>query len=369
MKKNLTPFLLLVSLLILRPMISAAQGDPVMDELEFYDGKEFLLEGTLVPREMKERYYDRLPVHSKELLHSHVWYLSRTSAGLAVRFRTNTPVIAVKWEVLRDEVMNHMAPTGIKGLDLYCKDGDEWMYVNTAKPTGKESSYVLVNDASDSLRDFRLYLPLYDGLEWLKIGIESGAVIEKPQKEWSMKPIIFYGTSITQGGCASRPGMVYSNIISRKLNVECVNLGFSGNGRMEPGVNAAMANMEASMYVIDCTGNMSVDQIHQNMGPLVDTIRKKNPETPIVFVESFMHNRTWLNDSLRNSVSAKNIAMKEEFAALKQKNEKEVYYIEVKNATGADREGTVDGIHLTDLGFLRFSNYLIAEFRRLGLVE
>ncbi|HDS06245.1 MAG TPA: hydrolase [Bacteroides sp.] len=358
-----------IGLLVPGHVISSGQETSVTDRLKYYNAEEFVLEGSLVPREQKARYYDRLPLHSKEKVHPHVWYLSRTSAGLAVRFRTNSSVMGVKWEILRDEQRNHMAETGIKGLDLYCRVGDEWMYVNTAKPDGRESTYMLINDASDSLRDFRIYLPLYDGLERLEIGIEQDAVIEKPRQEWSMKPIVFYGTSITQGGCASRPGMAYSNIISRKLNVECINLGFAGNGRMEPGVNAAMADMDASLYVIDCVGNMTVEQIHQYMAPLVDTLRRKKPLTPIVFVECLMHNRTWFNDSLRNSVIEKNKALKEEYVALHDANKEEIYYIGVRDATGEDREGTVDGVHLTDLGFLRFSEHLIGEFRKLGLVK
>ncbi len=368
MHNNLILSFLFLCLLIFHQQPCPGQDPDVMDELVFYDAKGFLLEGTVIPEEQKERYFDRLPKYSKSQVHPHVWYLSRTSAGLAVKFTTNTSVIGVKWTVLRDEKMNHMAETGIKGLDLYCKVGEQWKYVNTAKPSGKENTYLLIHDSCDSLREFRLYMPLYDGIELLEIGIEGDAMIKKPRNEWSMKPIVFYGTSITQGGCASRPGMVYSNVISRKLNAECINLGFSGNGRMEPGVAAAMADMDASLYVIDCVGNMTVEQIHQNVGPLVDTLRNKRPGTPIVFIESLMFERTWFNDSLKNTVVAKNKALKEEYVNLHKRNERDVYYIGVSNATGEDREGTVDGIHLTDLGFLRFSEYLIAEFKRLDLL-
>lgn len=370
MKETTKIILIFTFMMLYQPFLSAGQESAPLEGLKYYNAEDLLLEGTVIPKEEKERYYDRLPSKAKKDVHPHVWYLSRTSAGLAVRFRTNSSIMGVKWEVLRDEQRNHMPETGIKGLDLYCKVGEEWKFVNTAKPQGKQSKYLLINDASDSLRDFRLYLPLYDGLEKLEIGIEPGALMETPVKEWSADPIIFYGTSITQGGCASRPGMVYSNIISRKLNVECINLGFAGNGRMEHGVASAMAKMDASMYIIDCVGNMTVDQIHQNVAPLVDTLRSENPDIPIVFIESLMFERAWFNDSLKNVIIENNRALKEEYVGLLQDGtEQEIYYIGVWNATGRDREGTVDGIHLTDLGFLRFSEHLIGELRRLDLVE
>lgn len=353
------------------PFVSNGQekeDEVKLKSLTYYDGNSFSLEGTVVPGLKKERTYDRLPFDSKENVHSHVWYISRTSAGLALRFQTNASKIGVRWEALRDEKLNHMAPTGVKGLDLYYKSGDEWIYINTAKPTDKTSSYLLVDGASDSLRDFRLYLPLYDGLEKVEIGIDEWATISGVESNWSMNPIVYYGTSITQGGCASRPGMAYTNIVSRKLNAPCINLGFSGNGRMEQGVAEAMADMKASMYVIDCVGNMSVDQIHQNVAPLVDILRKKTPETPIVFLESLMFERALFNDSLRELIIKKNNALREEFKTLINEGNTEVYLIEMSNATGTDREGSVDGIHLTDLGFLRLSNYLVREFRKIGLI-
>ena len=365
-----SPRSLFFTMFLLLAGICSGQETVEKEPLEYHDGKDFLLEGTSFPDSVRVRYYDRFPGYAKEMVHPHVWYLSRCAAGLSVRFRTNSPRLGVKWEILRDRQENHMPATGIKGLDLYSLVDNEWVYINTAKPSGVENKYLLTDAAEGSMREYRLYLPLYDGLEKLEIGISPGAVIERPQQEeWSMKPIVFYGTSITQGGCASRPGMAYSNIISRKLNVECMNLGFAGNGKMEQGVARLMSEIDASMYVIDCIGNMTVAQVHQNVSPLVEILRSKHPHTPIIFVESLMFERTFMNDSLRNTVVAKNKALKQEYVELARNRDGHIYYIGVRHATGKDREGTVDGIHLNDLGFLRFSEYLIEEWNDLGVIK
>jgi len=282
MYKSRSIFILLVILFSFSLQDNAAQQ---VHTVKFYGKEFFILEGTAIPDSLKENRYDRLPLSYKEHVRPPVWNLSKSSAGLSIRFITNSSSINVKWEVLNDVKMNHMAETGIKGIDLYCRSGKNWQYVNTARPTGKLNEYSLVENMPVEDREFKMYLPLYDGLLNLAVGVDSRSDIRKPAKS-IQKPIVFYGTSITQGGCASRPGMVYSNIISRKLDVDCINYGFSGNGRMEAPVAEVMAGIDASFYVIDCVPNMSAEEIHNNMIPLVDILREKNPVIPIVFVES-----------------------------------------------------------------------------------
>lgn len=342
---------------------AVSQESPAKKDNTTYYGKEsFLIEGTGVPESEKESPYDRLPASYKNKVRKPVWDLSKNSAGISIRFNTNSSSVKVKWALLNDTKMNHMAETGIKGIDLYCKVNGVWTYVNTGRPTAKENESTLISSLSPGEREFKLYLPLYDGTTKVEIGIESGSVIKKPAADKQL-PIVFYGTSILQGGCASRPGMAFTSIISRKLNVDCINFGFSGNGKMDPPVAELISGIKASYYVIDCLPNMTAKQVTDSVIPLAKTIRAKNPKTPIVFVENVEYTRAIFQADLKKSMNEKNQALKTEFNKLVQGGMKDLIYIPAAGSIGTDNEGTVDGTHLTDLGFLRYADYLIEKFR------
>lgn len=339
--------------------------EPVM---KYYRGESFLVEGTTFMDSVKENLFDRLPASYKNKVRPPVWSLSKSSAGISVSFLTNSTIIKVKWDILNDEKMNHMAATGTKGLDLYCKTENGWQFVNTARPTGKSNEFLLISNMKNGLREFKIYFSLYDGVTSLKIGIDSLSTIEKPHKAGG-KPIVFYGTSITQGGCASRPGMAHTNIISRKLDVECINFGFSGNGEMEKPIAELISGIDALFYVMDGVGNMSPEQIHQNAIPLVRILRSKHPATPIIFVECTWFEKTWFDEKSYEEIRSKNDALKSEYRKMKDMGLSNIFYIATAGATGNDHEGTVDSIHLTDLGFLRYADFLIAEFRKIKPVK
>lgn len=346
---------------------STAQQSPAKNAIKYYGKESFLIEGTGVAESEKESPYDRLPLSSKGKVRKAVWDLSKNSAGLTVRFLSNSPSINVKWGILNDTKFNHMAATGIKGVDLYCKVDGKWVYVNTGRPTGIENQAALLSSLAPGEHEFKIYLPLYDGTTHLEVGIDSSSYIKKPAPETQL-PIVFYGTSILQGGCASRPGMAFTNIISRKLNVDCYNFGFSGNGKMDPPVADAISGIKASFYVIDCLPNMTPQQVTDSVMPLAKAIRVKNPSTPIVFVENIEYARIPFEASVKKSFDDKNQALKTEFDKLKKEGMKEIYYIKSTNAIGDDNEGTVDGTHMTDLGFMRYADYLIGKFKENKLV-
>lgn len=335
---------------------------------KYYSEKYFVIEGTSFADSVKENTYDRIPLSYKNKVRKPVWDLSKSSAGISVRFLSNTTALYLKWELLNDLTMNHMAETGIKGIDLYCKIDHNWQYVNTARPAGKDNEFMLINNMSAKMREYRMYLPLYDGVEKLEIGIDSLRKIEKPVRS-NQRPIVFYGHSITQGGCASRPGMAYTNIISRKLNVECLNFGFSGNGKMEKTIAELISGIDASCYVIDCTATMSAEEVHENTIPLVEIIRSKHPATPIVFIECMMDEKAFFDDTTMNKINNKNIALKTEYEKIVKNGFSNIYYIESKGALGNDHEATVDGVHFTDLGFLRFADFLISKFHQFKLTK
>ncbi|SOE20119.1 N-terminus of Esterase_SGNH_hydro-type [Spirosomataceae bacterium TFI 002] len=355
---------LLTLLIIISPILSISQELVTPS----YFGKDyFILEGTDIADSLKESPYDRLPKAYKEKVRKAVWDLSKASAGMSIRFYSNSTSISVKWTVLNDNKMNHMAETGIKGIDLYFNNAGNWQYLNTARPQGIESESLLINNMEGEMREFKMYLPLYDGLVNIEVGIDANSVIKKPLKN-TRKPIIFYGTSITQGGCASRPGMAHTNIISRKLNTDCINFGFSGNGRMEEPIAKLISESDPAFYVIECLPNMTAEQVTERTIPLVKIIREQHPETPIVLVENFIYTQSILNKEMDEKITNLNTALMTEYTKMMEGGMEHVYYVDSKNATGDDHEGTVDGVHFTDLGFIRYADFLIEKFREFGLV-
>ena len=339
------------------------------DDIKYFGEDSFLLEGTDVADSLKENKYDRLPASYKGFVREPVWNLSKNSAGLSIRFLSNSSVITAKWELLNNFSMNHMPDTGIKGIDLYFKNNDKWQYINTGIPTGFNNEYRLIDNMDNELREYKIFLPLYDGLKKIEIGVDNSSFIQKPKKS-ERKPIIFYGTSITQGACASRPGMAHTNIISRKLDRNVINFGFSGNGRMEYPISKLISESEPAFYVIECMPNMyPPDLVSSNTIPLVDVIRSKNPNTPIVLVDLFTSPINTLDKNAVKGTNEMNNALKNEYKKMIDKGYQNIIYIESSNALGNDFEGTVDAVHFTDLGFLRYSAFLIQKFKEYNLIN
>ena len=357
-------------IIILVPVLLFSQNsDIILDNKKYYGKDFFRLEGTEVSDSLKENHYDRLPVSYKNIVRKPVWSLSKSSAGLSIRFLSNSTSISVKWKVLNDFKMNHMAESGIKGVDLYFKNKDGWQYLNTGLPKGIENEYLFIENMSKELREFKIFLPLYDGVENIEVGIDSESLIKKAEKN-NKKPIIFYGTSITQGGCASRPGMAHTNIISRKLDIDCINFGFSGNGRMEQPIAELISMSDPILYVIECMPNMyPAKNVTLKTIPLVDKIRENNSQAPIVFVELFISSTSLLDKNKQNENKAMNTALKIEYDKMINNGYNNIYYVESDNALGLDQEGTVDSVHFTDLGFIRYADFLLEKFEEFNIIE
>ena len=165
-------------------------------------------------------------------------------------------------------------------------------WVQVTRPTTQEVKTQLVSGLAPGTREYAAYLPLYNGVDFLSIGVAPDSNFEKMKPRG--KPIVFYGTSITHGACASRPGMVHTAILGRRFDLPVVNLGFSGNGKMDREVGDYLVQVDASAYVIDCLPNMNAQMVTSKCVPLVKQIRKTKPATPIVLVEDRRNTNSWI---------------------------------------------------------------------------
>ena len=335
-------------------------------QLVYRDASNFPLLGRAT--ESAGARYERFPDSLKNISRAPLWNLSRNSAGMAIRFRSNSTTIAAKWVALFNTHMNHMTDTGAKGLDLYClqKNGD-WRFVNSARPKGKTNQVTIIKNMHPEEREYMLYLPLYDGLISLSIGVDSLATISQPLVEYPIRknPVVFYGTSILQGGCASRPGMAHTNIISRRLNRECINLGFSGNAFLDLGVAQVMAGVDAGVFVLDFVPNVTVEQINERMERFYRILRDRHPHTPVIFIEDPQFMDSYYNNTNARKIKTLNDALRRIFNELKKGKEKNIYYISSKMMLGSDREATVDGIHFTDVGMMRYADLVTPVIKKL----
>lgn len=334
-------------------------------QIVYHDAAVFPLLGKATESTLTR--YERLPDSLQNISRKPLWELGRNSAGLAVRFRSNSTCIAAKWEVLNNFSMNHMTPTGIKGLDLYCLQDGKWIFAGSGRPQGKVNTATIVNNMLPQEREYLLYLSLYDGVTSLAIGVDSLSEINQPAVDLPIrtKPIVFYGTSILQGGCASRPGMAHTNILERMLNRECINLGFSGNALLDLEIADVIAGVDASLFVLDFLPNATVEQMNERAEKFYSIIRKKHPDTPILFIEDPIFTHSPFDTRIAKEVKDKNETINAIFQSLKKRGEKKIYFLSSKDIIGHDGEATVDGIHFTDLGFMRYAEVLYPMITKL----
>ncbi|MDR3060939.1 MAG: SGNH/GDSL hydrolase family protein [Dysgonamonadaceae bacterium] len=330
----------------------------------YYDASVFPVLGKATDKTATR--YERLPDSLRTISRPPLWGLGQNSAGLAVRFRSNSTAVAARWDVLLNRSMNHMTDTGVKGLDLYCLENGEWVFINSGRPTGKHNEAVIVSHMYPEDREYMLYLSLYDGVTALEIGVDSLATIGCPQVDLPVrnKPVVCYGTSILQGGCASRPGMAHSNILSRRFNREFINLGFSGNGKLDYEIAEVIAGVDASLYILDFVPNATVDEMNEKVVRFYSIIRSRRPGAPILFVEDPVFTHTRFDRRIAEEVRNKNETIRRIVKELQAQGDKRIRLLSSKNMLGHDGEATVDGIHFTDLGFMRYAELLYPAIKQ-----
>jgi lysophospholipase L1-like esterase len=302
----------------------------------------------------RQRWFDRFPAVAEGKVPDTVWSLSHQSAGMLVRFQTDATAIWTHYVLYLGRLaMPHMPATGVSGVDLYARDPQgKWRWVMCSRPESQEVRQAIVTGLMPGLREYALYLPLYNGVNSLEIGVPRGAAFAGLAPR-AARPIVFYGSSITQGACASRPGTVYTAILGRRFERPVVNLGFSGSGRMDAAVGDLMAKIDAAVYVIDCMPNTGATLARQRCAPLVKMLRAAHPSTPIVLAEDRRVTNEWIRPHLQQSHTENHRALSEIYEALKKEGIRALYYVHGDGMLGDDTEGATDGSHPSDLGFLR----------------
>jgi len=307
------------------------------------------------------RYFDRLPATAEGKVPAAVWSLSRHSAGISVRFATDASAIHARYSLLSASLaMPHMPATGVSGLDLYARDDsgrDRWLAV--ARPTAQQMTLELAGSidplSGGKPRLYTVYLPLYNGVESLEIGVAPQAAFQ-PLAPRTDPPLVFYGTSIMHGACASRPGMSITGILGRRFDRPTINLGFSGNGRMDPEVVELLAELTPCVYAIDCLPNMVEQQVAERTEPLVRRLRESRPDTPILLVEDRTYTNAAFRQSSRDRHSGARAELRKAYERLTAGGIKHLYYLEGDVLLGDDGEAATDGSHPSDLGMVRYAD-------------
>jgi hypothetical protein len=315
----------------------------------------------------------RLPLRLKDTLPKEVWSLGQSPSGGRIRFRTDSNRIAIRLEYPSPPSMRNMHAFGQTGVDLYV-DG---AYRGTATAAADSKADAPVEHVFFSLRgpdpaerDIAIYLALYKPVKVLGIGLEKDARVSRARPFAVSRPIVFYGTSITQGGCASRSGMSYQAILGRMLNVDFVNLGFSGNGKGEPEVARMVAEIDASCFVLDfAQNNKDVASLREVYAPFIETLRAKRPETPMLAITPIAS-----ASERAGEIGLRLEAMREHIRTVVSRRiangDRRLQLVEGTDLLGPDRlDGLVDGSHPNDLGFQWMAEGLAPRLKKMLTAE
>ena len=350
--------LLLLLLLVLSNFISYGQDR----EVAYYAATDFGIQG--IAEEVSVDAYSRIDSTNSRHLSKRLQALSKNTAGVYVEFQTNSSFIDLKWELENYKVLPNMTPLAVNGFDLYGFKDSIWQYVGSGLANGAKNEVRIIKNMETSMTSFRLYFPLYGVVKTLHIGVDKNAnmkstkVAEKPR-------ILIYGSSITQGASASRPGMAYPSILGRWLEAEVYNLGFSGSGKMEAEMATILKNITADVIVLDCVPNPSPKQISERTIPFVKILRETQPEVPILMVESIFREAGNWNQELGERVRGQNSAFHASYQELLKKGYTQLYYIPNDQLIGNDHEATTDGVHFSDLGHYRMATTLKEQLSKL----
>ena len=304
--------------------------------------------------------YRRMPEEVAKTVSEGVYILHTNTAGGRVRFVTDSPYIVINASMDGLGKMSHFPLTGSAGFDMYVEN----RYTKTfVPPFDISDGYESVFDFEDSKeREITIDFPLYSNVINLYIGLKENAVIKEAKPYKNAKPIVYYGSSITQGGCASTPGMSYQAIISRNFDYDYINLGFSGNAKAEDEMIEYIKNLDMSLFVYDYDHNApTVEHLQNTHEKMFKAIREKHPDLPIIMMsrpkyflnEEEVIRRNIIETTYNNAVSA---------------GDKNVYFIDGKALTKLCKDmGTVDNSHPTDFGFASMAEALTKVIENINI--
>ena len=306
------------------------------------------------------RHYCRLPGRAQGKVTDAVWELAQDSTGMCCRFETDATSISARWTLLNERLaMDHMPASGVSGMDLYALNHlGQWRWAGIGMAAaGPEVQVELAADLAPGKRVYMLYLPLFNGVESVEIGVPGSAEFRglAPRIDGT---IVIWGTSIVHGGCASRPGMAYPAILGRRLDRPTVNLGFSGNGKMDPEVTELLTELQPAVFVIDCLPNMVAQEVADRTQPLVHRLRSTHKQIPIVLVAERTRGAAEVRVLLRQEIESKNQVLRQSYDALIAEGVTDLHYVPGDILINEDGEGMVDGSHPTDLGFVQMADAL-----------
>jgi lysophospholipase L1-like esterase len=315
--------------------------------------------------------YDRLPGYAEKQVRGAVWFHSRSAAGLYITFRTNAARIQVRYGVKGEKAMPHMPATGVSGLDLYARDANgHWIWARAGYRFGDTIEYTWNGLATAGKEtEYRLYLPLYNAVTWMQFGAESKAFRFMPVSR--EKPIVAYGTSIMQGGCASRPGLAWTSILGRMRSNIIINLGFSGNGQLEKPLIDAMAKIDAKLYILDCMPNLvdrtkfPPEEVERRTRMAIKELREAHPGVPILLAEHCCGiTGSNMDTGLVKRYDDCSHVVADIHARMVKEGVKDLYLLTAKEI-GFDQDCTVDGTHPNDIGMMRYAEAYARKIRRI----
>jgi hypothetical protein len=265
--------------------------------------------------------------------------------------------------------MRHMPASSVSGVDLYAADDRgllRWASFGAPDAVGTTTDLLLdgIRPSGPGGREYRLYLPLFNQTDDVAIGVPAGAFLEVLDPD-PTPPVLYYGTSIVHGAAASRPGMAMPAQLGRRLDRPVINLGFSGNGRMEIELAALYAEVDAAAYLIDCLPNMTTEQVAERAEPFVRRLRQDRPSTPILLVEDRTRADAWILDDIQENHEVRRSALRTAYERLIAEGDTNLHYLSGPDLLGTDGEATVDGSHPTDLGFSRMVTHLLPSCQKM----
>ena len=275
----------------------------------------------------------------------------RSSAGLAVLFKTNSSSISLKPEY---GYMNNSSSTmgiALRGYDLYIKKDGKWLFAAAKAPSSKkpDKNFILISDMPEGEKECMLYLPIYSELYSLGIGVEKGSTLEALESPFRHRVGIF-GSSFTHGISTSRPGMSYPMQLMRWTGIQFLSLGCSGNCKMQPYFGEVLCDADVDALVFDSFSNPDAKMIEERLFPFIEQLQKSHPDIPLIFQQTI--DRESRNFDLRREKREQD---KQDMAAklMKEacKKYKNVYFIENTDAADALQETSVDGTHPGDYGY------------------